>query len=197
MTLQDQEVVRSAGKAAEQRAYPRQPVRLPAVFTLTRGGVERQCEIRDFCPGGMLLIYGPMDDPGHLPVVGDVIDLRASLRAGTVADTVTFTARVVRSDGHSAGVALLSPSAAALQSMAALARHQLASDTSDQPYAADVKPIGSNSAQGIIEAYRRVYVDELAPIMQAFISAANERLFELAKTPPACRPKTATSPRSG
>ena len=181
MTLKDQDVVRSAGKAAEQRAYPRQPVRLPAVFTLTRGGVERHCEIRDFCPGGMLLVYGPMDDPGCLPVVGDVIDLRVTPRARKGADGAAFTARVVRTDGHSAGVALLSPSAAALQFMAALVRDQHESDASRQAYATDVKPISSKSAQGIIEAYQRVCIDELAHIIQAFVSAADERCFELAK----------------
>lgn len=182
MTFKDQEVNQTAGRIEEHRAYPRQPVRLPAVFTLSRGGIQHPCEIRDFCPGGMLLAYDPMACLGYLPRVGDVIDLQTSLQAETGSNIVTFTARVTRTDGHSAGVALINPEVAALGLMQAFAQEQREGDTADQPYAGDISPISNKSARGIIDAYRRLYVDALDPIMQAFSSAADERFFELART---------------
>jgi diguanylate cyclase (GGDEF)-like protein len=181
MDVKDQSVIRRTGQAAERRAYPRQPICLPSVFTLSGGGSRHQCEIRDFCPLGMLLVYGPTADLGYQPTIGDVIHLEASLSAGTGAKTVTFTARVVRTDGHSAGVALIDPDASALQAVQAFATEQAAAAPLDQSYLSDANAVSNKAAQAIITEFRSVYVYALGPIMQAFVERADERFFELAK----------------
>lgn len=181
MTVKDQHVAHPAQRGAEQRAYPRQPIRLAAVFSTAHGATERECEIRDFCLGGMYLLYGQTDSLGFLPMIGEVINLQCSVPGEAGGETLLFTARVVRADGGGAGVALLNPDIAALHALQMIAKQQGRDDAAKRAYPGDVKPIGKNSAAGIIDAYLKLVMAAAAPIIQAFLDAAAKRFFELAE----------------
>ncbi len=109
---------------ADKRAYPRIPLRLAATCVSSAGGAVRACDIHNFCAGGLLLNYASGDRGDYLPVVGDVVEVRATWPEGASGQSVRFKARIMRADADSAGAALIDPDPAALKTLVRCAEAQ-------------------------------------------------------------------------
>ncbi len=113
-------------RGADKRAYPRIPLRLAAICIGGNGGARLRCEIRNFCAGGLLLVYPPRDPGGWLPVIGDAVEVRARWPEDTSGQTLVLRARIVRAAVDSAGAELLSPDPAMLRVLVRCAESQRA-----------------------------------------------------------------------
>lgn len=164
---------------AEQRAFPRYPVRLPAICRAPRTPDVINCEIRDFCVGGMYLVYGGDAPPDVTPRVGDTIEIGCSIPDTVGSQALRFLARVVRANGDSAGVALLDPDLPAIQALQAFATTQSRrSAVGDHARAAAG---GGPHASATVDAYRRIVGNAVTPIVHAFLDSTEKRLYELAQ----------------
>ena len=101
----------------ERRAHERHPVNLPASIN-TQGTVARACVGRDFCVGGMYLVFEPVTEDAkvaHLcsPTKGDQVSIECSVPGH--AGSLRFSAQVVRKSGDGIALRFLNPDLGSLQ----------------------------------------------------------------------------------
>ena len=110
----------SAGAGQERRAFERLRVRLPAQLR-SQGSPATLCEIRDFCIGGMFVVFhdsavGLQAQASFSPVVRDaIVELSCEVPTATSARALRFRARVARRIGTGLGLAFVNPDFSALQ----------------------------------------------------------------------------------
>lgn len=169
-------------RGAEQRAFPRYPIRLSAVLKPPHDAGLMDCEIRDFCVSGMYLVYEPAADAPAPPKVGDTVEIGCSIPDTVGKHSLQFLARVVRATGDSAGVALLDAdveSIQALQGFAAVRAERAVANVQ-----AGAEPADPAQAAMVVNEYRRLVGEAVQPLMHAFLDAVDSRLYELAKHAP-------------
>lgn len=114
-----QPATNQAPRGREKRAYARHPVRLAALCLFHAGGVRQPCEIRDFCPGGMLLAFQRTTvGQTRLPEAGEALQVACLIPLASGEVPIQLEARVVRVDQDSLGVALIDPGRTAIESLA-------------------------------------------------------------------------------
>lgn len=174
-----QQPATSARDSGEKRHFRRYRARLDAVCITLRGAPQHRCQIRDLCVGGMLLQYRDDTARSFLPALGEHVDVLCSVPGDARQNRLRFRARVVRTDGVSAGIALIQPDPAALQLLidyAAADESALREDTAAQlPAAAD--PAGSRR---LIEASHAMAREVVRPLMEDFIANVGGQLFDAA-----------------
>ncbi len=127
---------------SNRRAFARQVVRLNGEAEGPNGHMV-QVEIRDFCPGGMLLAFAPVPKGmACTPVKDSVISVRCLL-PGRIAANLQFRGKVVRVDSCSVGLSFIDPDLNAVQVLydhvkqlreaEVQQRHFTVVDTSNQP----------------------------------------------------------------
>lgn len=138
-------------------------------------------EIRDFCPGGMLLAYGQVaQGAACTPPRDSIISVRCLL-PGHSASTLQFSGKVVRVDSCSIGLSFIDPDKAALRVLYAYVknlreaevpqRHVTAVDTSSQPLRA--------SPAELLQGCRQRVLAALPELMNAYWPALKDRWFNL------------------
>ena len=104
----------------EKRAFKRRILRLKGVCSAPGAG-NRVVEIRDFCPGGMLLSFKALtpseQTTAYSPVRGDVVELRCNIPSFHTQKPIVFQGRIVRLDAEGAGLAFIDPDLDALHSL--------------------------------------------------------------------------------
>lgn len=108
-----------AASGRERRAYERYAVNLTAQVN-SQGAVARDCVVRDFCVGGMYLAFeqsAESDKVAHLcsPVKDDQISIECSVPTADSANSLGFSAQVVRKQGDGIALRFLNPDLGALQ----------------------------------------------------------------------------------
>ncbi|MCC6303146.1 MAG: DUF1631 family protein [Gammaproteobacteria bacterium] len=174
----------SEQEGAEKRHFRRHPVHLDAVCATLRGAPQHRCEIRDLCLGGMLLDYG-QDAARHLlPEVGEQVDIRCAIPGGAQQPNILrFRARVVRTDGESAGVVLIEPDLNALQLLIGFAdsrQQERARRGEPGGMVHGAEPLDAATRRRLLEACRALARETLRPLMEGFISHAGGQLFDSA-----------------
>ncbi|HQU16681.1 MAG: hypothetical protein B7Z66_06745 [Chromatiales bacterium 21-64-14] len=177
----------------ERRAFPRHPVRLPARLE-SRSAGDRPCIIRDYCVGGLLLIFEDTPaDAARLDGPGIRRDEQVQIGCVVTSDgeerELRFSGRIVRADGQSAGLAFIDPDPAALQRLRDFARG--ASEPGpepDRPGDGDTRRVvqaaGSDPVDraGLMRGCNDLLRGALAPIISGFLANVNDELFKTADT---------------
>ena len=111
------------GSHDNKRAYTRYIVNLKG--RCCQGAICSQVEIRDFCQGGMFVVYAPSESATDelilAPAQGDVIAISFSLPSAP-AEILEVQGRVVRSDLKSLGIAFVQPNYPILEKIMNYAR---------------------------------------------------------------------------
>lgn len=179
MPTVQQQPAASARDSADKRHFQRYRARLDAVCITLRGAPQHRCEIRDLCLGGMLLNYQQDTARSFLPAVGEQVDIRCAVPGDAQQNMLRFRARVVRTDGESAGVALINPDPDTLQLLIDFAVAQQAGQRQE------ASPDGSAaldpaSRRRLIEACNALARETVRPLVEDFIADAGGQLFDAA-----------------
>lgn len=100
---------------ADKRAWPRSLLNLAATCLTDDGLAPMPCIIRDFCPGGMLLVFG---HAAVRPNVGSMITIHTRYPDDGQGISLRLSGRVVRNSDTSAGIALVDPDQRAVKLLA-------------------------------------------------------------------------------
>lgn len=168
----------------EKRAFSRRMLRLEGVCSLPDAG-SRKVEIRDFCPGGMLLSY---DEPAaanqpqpSVPSHGDVIEIRCTVPSAQGRAALQFRGRVVRIEGGAAGLAFIDPDMDALHILYDFAKKsQTETPANHVPEPSQVQRGGGQPAQAILQGCKQIAKACIGPMMSDFQEHVLERWFTLA-----------------
>jgi len=103
----------------ERRAYERYPVNL-RVRVNSRGAVARDCVMRDFCVGGMYLVFehaAKGTRVAHLcsPAKNDQVNIECLVPGSDNSNLLKFSAQVVRKQGDGLALRFINPDLYALQ----------------------------------------------------------------------------------
>lgn len=169
----------------EKRAFKRRKLRLKGVCS-GPGATSREVEIRDFCPGGMLLAYSNRladKPPAYKPSHGDIVHIRCLIPSFHDQPPITFKGRIVRIDAEGAGLAFIDPDMDALHSLHKLARQR--TDTAPMPRRSGLTPtetVGSETLNKkvLLESCRRIGNEYSEVLINAFIERALQRLTRAA-----------------
>ena len=110
----------------ERRSHRRVPLAL-AVRVSANPREVLECEVKDFCLGGMYLVHreAPVDgDAGAVMIVDDTVELEFDLEPGGASRRHAVKARVAGLWGDGIGVEFIAPEPTALQALQDLAQRQ-------------------------------------------------------------------------
>ncbi len=172
----------SAGHA-NQRAYERHIVNLKG--QCCQGQVCSQVEIRDFCQGGMYLVYAPsdtaMDQLVLTPAQGEIITVSFALPSAP-AEMFEIQGRVVRADLKSLGIAFVQPNYLVLEKVMTYSRSYQAQKVFSIP--ADQK--GSTSVhEGVaydvlLKNVRTMTLKPIRTLIDSYMLKQSAMLMEMA-----------------
>lgn len=164
-----------------RRAYVRYPVVLDATVINT-DGMEVPCEMRDFCMGGMLLMYRP-------PAVNTLREherlvVRSMVPAGEADKILEFKARVVRLVQGGIGIAFINPEREGLQAMQQYALQH--TRDADKRHAAKAASSGAEKGRAllgrrfvdVVAGCGRVVEETMDTILGQFGGKLSQHLFE-------------------
>jgi len=172
----------------EKRAFKRRKLRLKGVCS-GPGAKSRDVEIRDFCPGGMLLSFQNLK-PGdqataYEPVHGDLVSIRCIVPSFQNQAPIAFDGRIVRLDKEGVGLAFIDPDLDALHKLHNIAK--LRDEAVSPPrqsgmvhQAAHLSPADLNK-KVLLESCRRMAEECGAALVNVFMERAPERLLHTAE----------------
>ena len=171
----------------EKRAFKRRILRLKGVCSAPGKG-SRVVEIRDFCPGGMLLSFKDVSNSDQAtafsPAHGDVVDIRCNVPSFHTQKPIIFSGRIVRLDADGAGLAFIDPDADALHSLHEFTKQRTeASITPRSPGNlagnTDSTTLSASdiNKRAMLEACRRMAQECVEPLLESFFTRATERLM--------------------
>ncbi|MBK9130496.1 MAG: DUF1631 family protein [Gammaproteobacteria bacterium] len=174
--------VSRADDGAEKRHFQRHRTQIDAVCATLRGAPQHHCVIRDLCPGGMLLQYRQDTSRHLLPQVGEQVDIRCAVPGDAHQNILRFRARVVRTDGESAGVMLINPDLNTLQLLIdfAISRQQAREPTGNSTDTTTAGAPDAATRRQLLDGCRAMAREIIHPLMESFISQAGGQLFDSA-----------------
>ena len=162
----------------ERRAFERHPVNLLAEVHNNESNTA-QCQIRDVCIGGMLLVNPANSPDAGLAITEFPLDALIQIRFSIPESPHNlFQARVVRREPEQIGVALMNPDLALLQKILAFAvSHQTAC-------VADSGGFVSNELQNndVVNKVVSMATDMLPVFAKSMLDGITDEMFEVAKT---------------
>ena len=165
------------GDSKERRAFRR----IKLTLDVEVSSVDRAAtyEVRDYCPGGMLLIYkqGPQVLQPSALTKGDRLTISFSLPVRNRPQRFMQEAEVVRAFDPGVGVAFLNPSPATLQALQELAGSAVPATPSQPDTSSEVL----TNRQQILSQCRQILSRHLFEILHDFFRQADERLLECAQ----------------
>lgn len=148
-------------------------------------------EIRDFCPGGMLLSFEQPDQSGKtppaIPSQGDIAEICCVVPTASGAKNLQFRGRIVRSSTTSAGFVFIEPDFDALHVLYSYAKDHPASPdpreahATSAPQAGDGK-LGGKTTQNLLPACKKIASGHIATIAKEFLEKVDARLFDVVGT---------------
>ncbi|GMR08324.1 MAG: hypothetical protein BMS9Abin26_1329 [Gammaproteobacteria bacterium] len=162
--------------AEEKRAFPRHPICLDAVLTML-GARTHSCQIRDFCLGGMQLVFIAKKKPekkATRPRQGDIVHIECNVNTSVdgKVENMVFQGRVVRTDGSSAGVSFINPNMSYLEIM-----HTFATRFEGHKDAATI----NKANRKILAACVHMIEEVIEPMLKVFQKNAVDGLFKATK----------------
>ena len=161
----------------EQRAYTRKQLTLDV--EVSSGGMVATYEVRDYCSGGMLLIYkqGPQALQPAALAAGSQLTINFSLPIRNGIQHLELDARVARTFDLGIGVAFINPSPATLQALQEPAG-STAPVAESQP---DSPGLTAANKHQILSRCRQILSKHLFDMLHDFFSRADDRLLECAQ----------------
>lgn len=148
-------------------------------------------EIRDFCPGGMLLSFEQPDQsektPAAIPSQGDIVEISCAVPTASGEKNLQFRGRIVRSSAASAGFVFIEPDFDALHILYNYAKdHPVNLDpreayATSAPQAGDSK-LGGKAALTLLPACKEIASGYIATIAKEFLEKVDTRLFDVVGT---------------
>lgn len=172
----------------EKRAFKRRILRLKGVCSAPGMG-SSVVDIRDFCPGGMLLSFkdrkGSESASAFSPAHGDVVDIRCNIPSFRTAKPIVFRGRIVRLDAEGIGLAFIDPDKDALQSLHDFAKQRAEGwavsprQSANVAHGADTAVLSSSeiNKRAMLEACRRMSQECVEPLLNSFFAQAMDRLM--------------------
>jgi len=168
-----------SGGLDQRRAYPRYIVNLRGTCCL-QGQLCSDVEIRDFCLGGMYLVYAPteanLDQLVLAPSQGDIIEVHFTLPTRPDKSFQVF-GRVVRSDLKSMGIAFVQPNSAVLEEVLNFAIH---SQNQPLPASREGEPAVGMSHEELMQAVRHMATNPVRKLIEAYLVKQSQVLLEMA-----------------
>ena len=157
---------------AERRRYQRYKIQLPAHIE-AEASAPVECEILDFCTGGMLVLIEGKGDVESLFSVGGSVNLSTQLQALSEQRSITIPATVAWVGGNNLGISFRRPSKALAQILSKNSQLQKRGQK-----ASGQKDVESNKSK--LSRIRQIATEQLPRIMQAFMVDAMEALLQSA-----------------
>jgi len=175
-----------AGK--ERRAHLRHPVSVP-VDIMIEGLGQRSAEARDYCPGGLLVVF----QPEHaLPTDTSVENSLCLITLNISGDDFRMRARIVRADQDSIGVSFINPDQIALKALSHHAEADAQSVVQTTAEAgkeqspstnksSDNKQVTSDQLVQILNSCNTKMRSYCEPLLNKFLEQINDKLLLNAK----------------
>lgn len=172
----------------EKRAFKRRKLRLKGVCSAPGVG-SRDVEIRDFCPGGMLLSFPDVKASEkaslYAPAHGDIVGIRCIVPSFHDQQPIQFSGRIVRLDAEGAGLAFIDPDIDALHNLHKLAKQRfetppLPRQSGNLVSAQSASPSNLHK-RSLLETCRRLSQESGQALIAAFLERAPERLMKAAE----------------
>lgn len=169
----------------EKRAFKRRKLRLKGVCS-GPGATSREVEIRDFCPGGMLLAFSNRSgdkSPVYEPAHGDIVDIRCMIPSFHDQPPIAFNGRIVRIDAEGAGLAFIDPDLDALHSLHKIAKQRAeTAPATRRPGLTPAEPVSPANLNKklLLETCRRISEECSETLINAFVERVPERLTRAA-----------------
>ena len=167
----------------EKRAFKRRILRLKGVCSAPGAG-SRVVEIRDFCPGGMLLSFKALtpseQTTAYSPVRGDVVELRCNIPSFHTQKPIVFQGRIVRLDAEGAGLAFIDPDLDALHSLHNFTKQRSEASSGARQsanQASDFLPQSDFNKQALLESCRRMSMESVQALIDGFFERVPQRLM--------------------
>lgn len=168
--------------AASNRPYRRAYTRYPVDIKGKCCTQDKQCatvDIRDFCLGGIFLIYS-CDDAGQrewvAPDIDDIIEVLFDL-PGDTHQQIHLRARVVRSDLNSIGAAFIDADSDRLQRVLQHAKQaQTSAATNNGVRSTEI----TAHAEQILEVIRKKSFEPISALINSYLSRQSDILLEMA-----------------
>ena len=148
-------------------------------------------EIRDFCPGGMLLSFEQSDQSGTsppaIPSQDDIVEIGCAVPTASGEKNLQFRGRIVHSSATSAGFVFIEPDFDALHILYSFAKdHPVSLDPREAQATsapqAGARKMGGMAAQALLPACKDIAGGYIAPIAKEFLEKVNARLFNVVGT---------------
>ncbi len=172
----------------EKRAFKRRILRLKGVCSAPGMG-SRVVEIRDFCPGGMLLSFPALGASekakSFAPVHGDVVEIRCNVPSFHHNEPILFRGRIVRLDADGAGLAFIDPDFDALHSLHTFVkqRPEVSATSRQSGNAANAASFSLSdfNKRALLETSREMAQACLVPLIDGVLEQASLRLLSAAE----------------
>ena len=174
----------------DRRAYERYPVNLRAKVN-SQGAVARECVVRDFCVGGMYLVFEYAVEGANVahlysPVKNAQVAIECSVPGGETPRLLTLSAQVVRKQGDGFALRFINPDLGALQTLLDYAKSLRKKN--DEQCAEEHCLVSLNSeifngksAREIIEHCNRMVNDTAGHLVARFHEDVVDYLIEVSK----------------
>ncbi len=172
----------NSNQDANKRAYKRYIVNLKAQTCL--GQHNSLIEIRDFCLGGMYVVYEQketsLDKLVLTPTQGEVITIQFSLPSEPE-EILQIQGRVVRSDLHSLGITFVQPNFIVLEKVISYARdYQEQEAPSNEPFEGDKAVYGNVGYDVLLKNIRTMTLKPVRALIDSYLGKQTEVLMEMA-----------------
>jgi len=174
-----------ASQKSERRIFKRYPLSLTAKV-INSLGTRHDCEMRDFCVGGMLLIdskyqASAVESGNNQFSAGEVIEIHSSVVEISNPDIeidYVFIGRIVRQLEDNLGISFIDPDAAAIQGLMNYAEqlHQLSNSSH-----AEMSERKALLHADILAECTAIVIDALDPLIESVIENTVDELFKSAK----------------
>ncbi len=173
----------------ENRSFPRYALRLDASLQWASGN-SAACEIRNFCIGGMFVVYKlPADqailDSTAFPGVGETVTICCTVPSADNGAELTFDARIRRTDLRSSGLAFVNPDLAALGVIQNFASQFQALESNDQALrqtepdvAGEVRVTTESAVLAITQACKLAVLETAEPMLDSTLTRIATQLYE-------------------
>jgi hypothetical protein len=172
---------------SERRAHTRYPISIP-VDIMIEGIGMRSAQARDFCLGGLLIVFSPEH---ALPVNENIDQCLCLITLKIDGDDFRMRARIVRGDLESIGVSFINPDQIAIQALQHHAKAdaqpvesqtsatQTTTKKSDQ--ATTQQNVGTEKRFQILNDCNHKIRAIVDPLLSKFFTVVNETLLEQAR----------------
>ena len=174
----------------EKRTFKRHIISLSGKCTVPEA-TSYPVEIRDFCPGGMLLSFEHPDKSGKTPPAvpsqGDIVEIGCAVPTASGDKNLRFRGRIVHNSATSAGFVFIKPDLDALHILYGFAKdHPVSLDpreaqATSAPQASTGK-LGGMAAQALLPACKEIAGGYIATIAKDFLEKVDARLFDVIDT---------------